>query len=113
MLSRGLLARRAPPWQAYLVHKKASKDMKRRVRMFCSHYYTKRGVMRETWDMLPPRMRRELIAFEHKEFFATFARLNVAGCDEVLRRLAEFVRPYHCLGTIRRVRMGPHRVRAR
>ena len=42
----------------YLVHKKVPHEMKRRVRKYCGHYYGRKGVIRETWDMLPPRLRR-------------------------------------------------------
>ena len=38
--------------------------------------------MRETWDFLPPRLKRELLKFEHKDFFAAFPRLNVAGTHQ-------------------------------
>ena len=79
--------------KAYLVHKKVPREMKRRVRKFVSHYYRKKGVLRESWDMLPPRLKGELLKFEHKSFFECFARLNMPGCDEVVHRLVECVRP--------------------
>ena len=79
--------------KTYLVHKKVPHEMKRRVRKYCGHYYGRKGVIRETWDMLPPRLRRELLKLEHKEFYGVFTRLNVQGCDELLHRLAECVRP--------------------
>ena len=66
--------------------------MKRRVRKFLAHFYRKKGVMRESWDMLPPRLRRDLLGFEHKEFFERFARLRgadpVGQYDELVHRLA-------------------------
>ena len=65
--------------KTYLVHKKVPREMKRRVRKFCGHYYYRRGVMRESWEMLPPRLKRELLAFEHKDFFSTFKRLCAGG----------------------------------
>ena len=79
--------------KTYLVHKKVPREMKKRVRKYCSHYYSRKGVMREDWGMLPPRLKRELIAFENQDFFDTFPRLLVPGCDEVLYKIADCLRP--------------------
>lgn len=81
--------------KAYLEHKRVPRDMRVRVRKFCTHYYRRKGVLRETWEMLPPRLRRELLKFEHKEFFARFPKLCEEGCHEIVHRLAECVRPVH------------------
>ena len=40
--------------------------MKRQIRKFYGHYYHRKGVVRENWDLVPPRLRRELLKFEHK-----------------------------------------------
>eukprot|EP00325_Prymnesiales_sp_UTEX-LB-985_P001770 CAMPEP_0174712672 /NCGR_PEP_ID=MMETSP1094-20130205/13595_1 /TAXON_ID=156173 /ORGANISM="Chrysochromulina brevifilum, Strain UTEX LB 985" /LENGTH=756 /DNA_ID=CAMNT_0015911767 /DNA_START=147 /DNA_END=2413 /DNA_ORIENTATION=- len=81
----------------YLNHVRIPHAMKERVRKFSAHYYHKKGVMRETWDFLPPRMRRELLALENVDFYSTFSRLHWDGCDEVRQRIAEAVRPYHAI----------------
>lgn len=81
----------------YLVHKRIPSAMKKRVRKFCAHYYMVKGVMREHWEFLPPRLRRDLLNWEHIEFYTVFERLNLAGCDDVRQRLAEMVRPFVCL----------------
>ena len=81
--------------KSYLVHKKVPKDAKKRVRKYCAHYFSRKGVMREDWHFLPPRLKRELLTYEHADFLFTFARLNIPGFDEAVFRLAESVRPVH------------------
>ena len=74
--------------KAYLVHKRVPREMKRQVRKYCGHYYRKKGVMRESWDFLPPRLRRELLKFENHDFLTIFPKLHQPGCEELLHRHA-------------------------
>ena len=83
--------------KSYLVQKRVPKEMQKRVRKFCAHYYLRKGVLREDWHMLPPRLKRELGSYEHSEFLDTFNRLNVEGYDDAVHRLAEYVRPMYVL----------------
>jgi hypothetical protein len=63
------------------------------VRKFCDHYYARKGVMRENLEILPPKLRKQLLLFENAAFLATFSRLHVAGKEDLVHRLADLVRP--------------------
>ena len=53
--------------KAYLNYKKMPKQMQRRVRKYCAHFYEKKGVIHPVpeWLILPPRMRLEVRCRPH------------------------------------------------
>ena len=56
--------------------------------------------MRENWEILPPRLKRDLMAYENKEFSETFPRLLSPGFEDVVYKIADCVRPMNVtLGT--------------
>ena len=83
--------------KSYLEHKQVPRELKRRVRKACSHYYKQKGVAQEDWSLLPPRLRFEITRFEQKFFidlFPTIALARGGGKEDLLERLVHVLRPF-------------------
>ena len=81
--------------KAYLSHKKVPWPLRKSVKKYCSHYFARKGVMREDWNILPPLLKREIVRFEHADVLTSFPRLADRENEECMHRLLDFVRPMH------------------